>query len=258
MEMKEVQQKPKGIAIIGGSGGIGEAIVKRIAMEAPVTIGFNSNRLKAEELAQEVEQAGGKADIATIDICDGESVISFFKKVQDRWGDIAGIVSATGTAFKICPLTDIEDHDFRYAIETDVIGSFNILKHGIPFIKQGGGGAIVHLLTTAVLRTLENDVMSSVPKMAVEGLIRNAAREFGGEGIRVNGIAPGVIDSYSIHKAHKKKNTLSPAAARVISHTPLGRKGKIEEVAEVAAFLVSDASSYVTGQIIGVDGGFSA
>ncbi|MBM4763684.1 SDR family oxidoreductase [Bacillus sp. B15-48] len=250
--------KMKRIAIIGGSGGIGEYIAKRIGQEAYVTIGYNSNYEGAERTAHEIRESGGKAEIAKIDICDGESVTAFFNKVEGQWGRIDGIVSATGTAFKIMPLTEIADDQFRYVVETDIIGSFHILKRGIPFLQRAGGGAIVHLLTAAILRTLENDTMSSVPKMAVEGLIRNAAREYGSEGIRVNGVAPGVIDSLSIHKPHKSRTSLSPAAANVISQTPLGRRGTTNEVAEVTAFLVSDAASYVSGQIIGVDGGFSA
>jgi 3-oxoacyl-[acyl-carrier protein] reductase len=248
----------KRIAIIGGSGGIGESISRRIGKEAAVTIGYMSNRSKAEAIAQEICKAGGSADIGEVDIRSSLSVNSFFEKVSERWGGIDGIVSATGTAFQICPLTEITDEAFSYVIETDVIGSFNILKYGIPYLQREGGGAIVHLLTTAVLRSLENDAMSSVPKMAVEGLIRSAAREYGTDGIRVNGIAPGVIDSISIHKAHKKKGTISPAAARVLAQTPLGRKGEPEEVADLTAFLVLDTSSYISGQIIGVDGGFSA
>ncbi|SDN30784.1 SDR family NAD(P)-dependent oxidoreductase [Bacillus sp. OK048] len=258
MELMNNPNRLKRIAIIGGSGGIGESIAKRIGQEAIVTVGYNSNREKAEATAQAIREAGGIADIGAVDICNGDSVSNFFSNMQEKWGGIDAIVSATGTAFKIMPLTEIEDDAFHYVVETDVIGSFNILKRGIPFLKKEGGGSIVHLLTTAILRTLENDAMSSVPKMAVEALIRNTAREYGKEGIRVNGIAPGVIDSYSIHKPHKNKNTLSPAAANVISQTPLGRKGTTDEVAEVTAFLVSDASSYVSGQIIGVDGGFSA
>lgn len=249
---------PKRIAIIGGSGGIGESISRCLGKEAAVTIGYMTNRSKAEALAQEICETGGRADIGEVDIRNSLSVRAFFEKVNEKWGGIDGIVSATGTAFQICPLTEISDEAFSYVIETDVIGSFNILKYGIPYLQREGGGSIVHLLTTAVLRSLEHDAMSSVPKMAVEGLIRSTAREYGADGIRVNGIAPGVIDSISIHKAHKKKNIVSPAAARVLSQTPLGRRGQPEEVAELAVFLLSDGSSYVSGQIIGVDGGFSA
>ncbi|MRG84867.1 SDR family NAD(P)-dependent oxidoreductase [Salinibacillus xinjiangensis] len=254
----EYNDSPKRVAIIGGSGGIGKSIAKRIGKEALVTIGYHANQEDAEIIAKEITNDGGTADIGKVDMRDPQSVHRFFEKTQGSWGGIDAIISATGTPFRICPLTEITDSEFQNVIDIDVIGSFNILKQGIPFLKQEGGGSIVHLLTTAVLRSLENDAMSSAPKMAVEGLIRSAAREYGSSHIRINGIAPGVIDSISKHKAHKKTGELSPAAANVISQTPMGRKGKTREVADVAAFLISDASTYVSGQIIGVDGGFSA
>ncbi|MRG84895.1 SDR family NAD(P)-dependent oxidoreductase [Salinibacillus xinjiangensis] len=242
----------KRIAVFGGSGGNGSAIAKLASKDAKVTIGYRSNKERAEATAKEIRDSRGDAQISEVDICDGESVSHFYSTVQEHWGGIDGIVSATGPAFLLTPITEINDDEFRNVIEADVIGSFNILKRGIPFLKKSGGGSIVLLLTTAVLRTLEEDALSMVPKKAVEGLIKTAALEYGEDGIRLNGVAPGSIDRHSIHFQVGRKRS------RVASQTPLGRKGKPSEVAELAAFLLSDAASYISGQIIGVDGGFSA
>jgi 3-oxoacyl-[acyl-carrier protein] reductase len=248
----------KRIAVIGGSGGIGASIAHLASKDAQITIGYRSNREKAEATAKEIRESGGTAEICEVDICDGESVSRFFNTVQKRWGGIDTIVSATGPAFEMLPITEINDEKFRNVIETDIIGSFNILKRGIPFLKEAGGGSIVLLLTLAVMKTLENDAMSTVPKMGVEGLIRTAARECGVDGIRVNGVAPGSIKSNSIHFPFDTGEKVSPVAAKVLAQTPLGRKGLPHEVAELVTFLVSDAASYVSGQIIAADGGFSA
>jgi 3-oxoacyl-[acyl-carrier protein] reductase len=248
----------KRIAVIGGSGGIGASIAQLASRNAKVTIGYKSNREKAEVTAKQIRDLGGFAEICEVNIVDGESVSRYFKTVQDQWGGIDAIVSATGPAFEMNKITEVDDDKFRHVVETDIIGSFNILKRGVPFLQQAGGGSIVLLLTIAVMKTLETDAMSTVPKMGVEGLIRTAAREFGADGIRVNGVAPGSIKSNSIHFPFDTGDSLSPVAKMVMAQTPLGRKGEPHEVAELAAFLLSDAASYVSGQIIAADGGFSA
>ena len=248
----------KRIAVIGGSGGIGASIAQLVSRNANVTIGYRSNREKAEATAKQICESGGNARICEVDICDGESVSRFFTEVKGHWGGVDAIVSATGPAFEMRPITEVDDEKFRNVIETDIIGSFNILKRGIPYLQETGGGSIVLLLTLAVMKTLENDAMSTVPKMGVEGLIRTAAREYGVDDIRVNGVAPGSIKSNSIHFPFDTGEKVSPVAAKVLAQTPLGRKGLPHEVAELVSFLVSDAASYVTGQIIAADGGFSA
>lgn len=244
--------------MFGGSGALGDSIAMRLAKDAAVTIGYNSNRDKAEATAKIIQDNGGSADVGKVDITDGESVNQFLLGVKERWGGIDSIVSATGTAFKMAKIADIEDEEFRYILETDVIGSFNILKRGIPFLQQRGGGSIVLFLTSAIHRTIEYDGMSSIPKMGVEGLLRMAAREYGPDGIRINGIAPGVIESYSIHKNPQGTEISRAVVKSFMEQTPLGRRGTTSEIAEVTSFLVSNASSYVNGQIIGVDGGYSA
>lgn len=248
----------KRIAVIGGSGGIGASISELIGKDANVTIGYRSNKEKAEATAELIREAGGSAQICEIDICDGESVSRFFTKVKEQWGGIDGIISATGPAFEMRQMTEVDDDKFRKVIETDIIGSFNILKRGIPYLQESGGGSVVLLLTLAILKTLELDTMSTVPKMGVEGLIRTAAREYGSDNIRVNGVAPGSIKSNSIHFPFDTGEKVSPIAKVVLSQTPLGRKGLPHEVAELVNFLVSDKASYVSGQIIAADGGFSA
>jgi 3-oxoacyl-[acyl-carrier protein] reductase len=250
--------KPKRIAVFGGSGALGDAIVNRLAKDACITIGYMSNQGKAEATAKAIRDAGGYADIGQVDIRDGDSVSEFLSGVCERWGGIDSIVSAIGTAFYISKLADIKDDDFKYIMETDVIGSFNIIKRGIPLLQKEGGGSILLFLTSAIHRTIEFDGMSSIPKMAVEGLLRMTAREYGPDGIRINGIAPGVIESYSIHKKPNGNEITRALVASFLEQTPLGRRGLPREVADVAAFLVSEGASYVNGQIISVDGGFSA
>jgi 3-oxoacyl-[acyl-carrier protein] reductase len=126
-------------------------------------------------------------------------------------------------------------------------------------LKDTGGGSIVMFLTTAVLRTLENDGMSGCPKTAVGAMVRQVAREMGPHNVRCNGIAPAVIDAGIVHAPEFADNAMAQGVIRsMVANTPLGRMGRPEEVSAVVDFLVSPGASYINGQIIGVDGGFSA
>jgi 3-oxoacyl-[acyl-carrier protein] reductase len=167
-------------------------------------------------------------------------------------------VSVTGPAIPLCPLLEVQSKDFRRILETDVIGTFNVLQHAVPLLKANGGGTMTSFVTTAVLRTLENDGMSSVPKTAVAGLIRLAAREAGPWNVRCNAIAPGVIDAGIVHSSFVVSEVAQGVIAECLKKTPLPRLGRPQEVAALVEFLCSEFAGYINGQIIGIDGGYSA
>lgn len=249
----------KGIAIIGASGGLGEAVARTLGKRVPVTIGYATNREKADSLAAEIRGGGGSATICQVDMRTGASVEAFIAAATAAWGGLEAIVSMTGPSIPLCPLVEISEADFKRVFEIDVFGSFNILKFGSAALRASGGGAIVLCLTTAVLRTLELDGLSGCPKTAVAAMIRQVAREMGPANIRVNGIAPGVIDAGIVHTL--LDSLTGPAKAvfdRCVGNTPLGRMGRAEEISAVVDFLTSPGASYISGQIIGVDGGHSA
>ncbi|MBA2347948.1 MAG: SDR family oxidoreductase [Solirubrobacterales bacterium] len=247
-----------GVAILGGSGGLGSAISRRIGRRAPVTIGYLQGRETAEALAAEITEAGGSATAAAVDMTDASSVEAFLAGATAEWGDLEAIVSATGPQIPLCALEDVTDADFTRIFETDVHGSFNVLRAGAAALKRRGGGSIVLFVTTAVLRTLENDGMSGVPKTAVAGLLRQSARECGPANVRCNGIAPGVIDAGIVLTAFEVDEVAKAVITSCMDQTPLGRMGKPEEVAALADFLTSPEAAYISGQIVAIDGGYSA
>lgn len=248
----------KGVAILGGGGGLGSAVSRRIAQRAPVTIGFNSGEERATEVAASIEADGGKAQTAAVDLREGGSVGAFIDGARSHWGGLAGIVSVTGPAIPLCPLNEVAEEDFRRIYDTDVLGAFNVLRHGTAALAEEGGGSIVVFLTTAVLRTLENDGMSGGPKTAVAGLMRQAARESGPDNVRCNGVAPGVIDAGIVLSSFEVDEVAKSVIASCMAQTPMGRMGQPDEVAALVDFLVSPESSYISGQTIAVDGGYSA
>lgn len=247
-----------GIAVLGGSGGLGEGVVRRLARRAPLTIGYRSNAEKADELVRSVTDSGGRATSAQVDMTDGTSVEAFIAKAVADWGTLDAVVSATGPAIPLCALDQVSDEDFKRIMDTDVYGSFNVVRHATAALKASGGGSIVLFLTTAVLRTLEDDGMSGIPKTAVSGILRQAARESGQHNVRINGVAPGVIDAGIVLTSFEVNETAKAVIASCMAQTPLGRMGTPEEVAALVDFLTSADATYISGQVIAVDGGYSA
>ncbi len=247
-----------GIAILGGAGGLGAAVSRRIGPRTPLTIGYQGNAERATALVDELVAAGGQAAAAQVDITDTASVADFLAKTAAQWGKLDHIVQATGPAIPLCALKDVTEDDFKRIYATDVFGSFNVIKAGTAALAESGGGSIVMFLTTAVGRTLENDGMSGGPKHAVAGLLRQAARECGKDNVRLNGISPGVIDAGIVHSSFVVDEVAMSVIQSCLAQTPLGRMGRPEEVAALAEFLVSEGAAYISGQLIAVDGGYAA
>jgi 3-oxoacyl-[acyl-carrier protein] reductase len=247
-----------GTAVLGGSGGLGVAISERLARRGPVTIGYHGNREKATELAERLSAAGGQVTVGQVDNRDGGSVREFLAKAAGEWGGLDAIVCATGPAIPLCPLDEVSEEEFRRIYDTDVLGSFQVIRHGVETLTRGGGGSIVFLLTTAVGRTLENDGMSGAPKTAVAALMRQAAREAGPANVRLNGVAPGVIDAGIVHSSFQVSDVAKGVIESCLRQTPLGRMGAPSDIAAAVDFLASPDAAYVSGQILAVDGGYSA
>ncbi|MGP1281372.1 MAG: SDR family NAD(P)-dependent oxidoreductase [Parasphingopyxis sp.] len=245
------------VAVIGGTGGLGGGIVRKlVAEETDILLGYHADADKAEALAKELASARARIHVRQIDIRDEGSVENFFS--DEAANELTGIVNATGPAIPLRPLKDISAEQFWSIMHTDVLGAFHVLSAGMRHLASRGGGSIVQLLTTAVLRTLENDGMSGIPKTAIMGMIRQFAREVGDSGVRLNGIAPGVIDVGIVHSSFEVDETARGVIELCMDRTPIPRMGQPEEVASLAAFLVGAGSAYMNGQIIAVDGGYSA
>ncbi len=246
----------RNIAIVGGTGGLGSAICQRLgAPDTTLLIGYRSNAEAAQTLVEGIRQAGGEASAKPVDLRDTASVEAFLDSAGD---ELTGVINAVGPAIPLRPLVEVSSDEFRDIMDIDVIGAFNLLTAAARRFVAAGRGSMVQLLTTAVLRTLEDDGMSGIPKTAIAGIVRQLAREVGRSGVRINAVAPGVIDAGIVHSSFTVDSVAQAVIERCLERTPMPRLGQPEEVAELVAFLLEDGVAYVNGQIIGIDGGYSA
>lgn len=248
----------KRIAILGASGGIGAICAEHLAHRAPLLLGYRGGREKCENLAARLSAAGHDVEAVQVDVADAESVGRFIRKAEEQ-GGLAGVVGAFGPVMPLKPFVEVTEAEFDRIYATDVRGAFNVITAGSRALRASGGGVILWILTTASLRTLENDGMSAGPKTAVAAMIKQVAREMGRYNVRCNGVALAAIDTGMVHAPEFANDVLAQGVIQtMIRNTPLGRMGRPGEVGAVIDFLISPGAGYINGQILGVDGGFSA
>jgi len=238
------------VAIITGAArGIGLATARRFLAE-----GFRAALLDVEPLEPAI--AGLAAPEATLalrcDVSDAAQVQAAIQAVAAHWGRIDALVNNAGIAvFK--PLLDTTLKDWNRVLAVNLTGPFLCTQAAAPIMAEGGGGAVVNITSISGLRASTLRVAYGTSKAGLAHLTKQQAVELGGLGIRVNAVAPGPVDTAMAKAVH------TPAIrADYHDHMPLNRYGLESELAEVIVFLCTPRASYVTGQIIAVDGGFDA
>jgi NAD(P)-dependent dehydrogenase (short-subunit alcohol dehydrogenase family) len=243
--------------VFGATGGIGAATAGLLAERGcDVVLTYRSRAAEAESLASAIRALGRKGTALACDVTSPSSVSSVVDAAVAEHGRVHTVVSSAGLIFRTRPLVEFTHEEFQNVIQTDVMGFFNIAKASVPALRDGGGGTLTALITTAVDRTVPTDALSATPKAAVAMQVRMLAHEEAPHGIRVNAVGPGVIEGGMVPPMREDEATKNLLASAV-AVTPMGRLGLVEEVAETIAFLASAKASYITGQRLMVDGGLA-
>ncbi len=248
----------KGVAlVIGGSGGVGSAICAKLAEHGcDVALTYRNSEDKATAAADGVRASGRSAHIFRLDLSDAPAVKQVVDEVADAHGPLHTVVYAAGPSFPMKFISQVTAAEWANVINADANGFFNVASAALPHLRAAETAALVAVTTVGLEKFPARDILSVAPKAAVDALVRGIAVEEGRYNVRANSVALGVIDAGMFHRL--KGGELKPEwvdAAK--ANTALKRFGSAEEVAEVVAFLASSRASYVTGQRIVMDGGFS-
>lgn len=235
--------------VTGGSRGIGRAIALRLAEEgAKVAINYAGNQTAAEEVKAIIEQRGGTAMIVQTDVSDSTAAAEMVARVHEELGGLDILVNNAGIT-RDTLLVRMKDEDFDAVINTNLKGIYACTKAAAKFMTKQRSGRIVNL--SSVVGEIGNigQTNYAAAKAGVIGFSKAAAKEFAARHVTVNVVAPGFIDT---DMTAVLKDSIRE---KLIEGIPLGALGKPEHVADAVLFLVSDAASYITGQVLNVDGG---
>jgi 3-oxoacyl-[acyl-carrier protein] reductase len=244
--------------VVGGSGAIGSEICRQLAAAGwDIALTYHQNRPTAERVGAQVEAQGRRAIAAQLDLTDVDRASEVVSTCAGAGAPLSGIVYAAGPFFQMQYISQLPPRRFLEQIQQDTVACYNVLQPSIMPLRQTQG-AIVAVSTPAVRKFLVSDILSSAPKAGIEAIVKGIAAEEGRHGIRANCVGVGVIEA-GIWTRIAEQAGWGPerieAARRAI---PLRRLGTPADVGAAIEFLMSDRASWISGQVLDVDGGYGA
>lgn len=235
--------------ITGASGGIGQALAGAYAKAGyQVALCCHSHPEEAAHLAEDLRESGHDAEPFWADLADPEQVEEMFGNIHDTFGNPDVLVNNAGVSSQQL-LTDVSLEEYDRIMDINVKGAFLCAQEVLPGMIHRKSGSILNISSMWGQVGGSCEVVYSMSKAALIGMTKSLAKETGPSGIRINAIAPGVIDTpmNAMHSAETLRD--------LAEETPLGRLGVPEDIAKAAVFLTSEDASFITGQVIGVNGG---
>ena len=243
--------KGKCAVITGASRGIGKCIATKFAKEgANVVINYRNNEEEALKVKQELEDLGSQVLVVKADVSELEQAENLIKEAKKEFGRVDILVNNAGIT-KDNLIIRMKEEDFDSVIKTNLKGAFNCLKAVTPIMLKQKYGKIVNMASVVGVVGNPGQVNYCASKAGLIGMTKSLAKEIGSRNITVNAIAPGFIDKDMTKILSDKKKK------KILSQIPLNKFGNVEDIANVALFLGSENSNYITGQVIHVDGGMA-
>lgn len=237
--------------ITGASRGIGEAIAHVFAQNGATVLLVSRRQEPLDAVAKAIEKDGGKAVAIATHCGRAEEIKALMERVKSEFGRLDILVNNAGTNLALGPCTEFTEIMFDKVMALNTKGPFLLSQHAIHMMTEQGGGSIINVASTAGLKGSAGQVVYSMSKFAMIAMTKGMAAEFGRSGIRVNAIAPGLVETKLSQALIENPEVLK----RTHSSHPMGRHGQPMEMAGAALYLASDASSFTNGEVIVCDGG---
>ena len=244
----------KVLLVTGGSRGIGAATARLAAAQGwAVAVNYTANSLAADEVVRAIRATGGTAMAVQADVADEAQVLRMFEHIDAKLGRLTGLVNNAGVVDRAPPVAEHSVARWRRLFDINVIGSLLCAREAVRRMGTaygGAGGSIVNLSSAAARLGSPNEYVDyAAAKAAIDAFTIGLAKEVAPQGIRVNAVRPGLIDT-EIHASGGRPNRVE----ELKQHVPMGRGGTADEVAEVIVWLLSEAASYTTMSLIDVSG----
>jgi NAD(P)-dependent dehydrogenase (short-subunit alcohol dehydrogenase family) len=251
--MKEFEGK---VALVtGGGSGIGRATAIAFARDGARVVIGNRNAQRGEETVSMICAAGGTASFRRTDVLVAADIEALVEHAVSEYGGLDLAFNNAGVEGEVGPLVDQIESNYDAVMDINVKGVWLSMKYEIPRMLERGGGAIVNCASVAGVIAFPGIGIYSASKHAVIGLTKTAALEYSAQGIRINAVNPAVIDTEMVDRLAEGMNVKKDD---LTTFHPIGRLGRVEEVAEAVLWLCSGRASFVTGHSLLVDGGFTA